>query len=64
MQGTCDEEGRSSAFHFLQGSKFRDEKHNEEVTKNAEKCHLEPGVESILNKIEKDPEKYFAAKHY
>ena len=49
--------------HFLQGSKVRDEKYNEEVTKKLEKCHLESGAESIRNKKRKGPRsKYLQQK--
>ena len=39
FQGTCNEEGRASVLHLIQGSKVRDKKYNEEV-KKVEQCHL------------------------
>ena len=60
MQGTCDEEGRESLSHLLQGSKVRDENHNEEETKKAEQWNLEPGTQSIFNKKRKGPREKFS----
>ena len=35
--------------HFLQASKVKEEKHDEEVTQKEETCHLEPGAKILLS---------------